>query len=671
MSNKLYVAIIIAANIIYSHGLLADDGKNQVSSEIDQSSVEKITVTGQRASSGLIDAPTKVEIIDEKTIRELQHQLVSQAIQEIPGVGTSTISRRASGQSALIQGFGENSVLVMIDGTPVSQSSSFGFDLNQISTADIARIEVIKGGASALYGSQAIGGVINVVSKRPSEKSQIQLEVATQEDQNQNAKLFVASRIGENVGVKINGSLIKQEEIDQDSSSITTDSPNEQHINGSVEVSAELGKSLIIAKHLVLNSLNTNNSSRPYSSNGFGPSVTQTKTTTHNSKLTIEHQTSNGELKAIYNRDDTNDRLILNDNPFTVFSETAKQTNHTSHRYDLSWQNIMLGDHDITMGLLYKNERVDQTTTTQVIPELVVTQKDIDNKELNNLEGFIQDNFSWKDFEISPGLRVQKHNQFDLSYTPKLNVSYFDQIGNWDLKSWVTIGSGYRTPTVKERFFTLDHSSVANYLVIGNEDLDAEESLNFQVGQEFKYNRKFSLYVNYFNNYVTNLIETTETEPQNGTRVFTYNNIESVISRGVELGMKWTLTDKLKLQTNYTYTVISNTATDLILPNRPLYSGRINLFYEPTRRLQFILQNIYRGSTYQNLENTQTQDGFILNRLKANYKYSKTIDLFASLNNIFDVKQDPAQDLIVPAVDQRPALGRNIFFGLRTDWEAK
>ena len=100
-----------------------------------------------------------------------------------------------------------------------------------------------------------------------------------------------------------------------------------------------------------------------------------------------------------------------------------------------------------------------------------------------------------------------------------------------DLKSWVTIGSGYRTPTVKERFFTLDHSSVANYLVIGNENLGAEESISLQFGQELKFLKNFSLYVNVFNNYVKNLIETTEVEPQNGTRIFTYNNIQSVLSQ--------------------------------------------------------------------------------------------------------------------------------------------
>ena len=196
--------------------------------------------------------------------------------------------------------------------------------------------------------------------------------------------------MSEKNSLKVNGSLIKKNEIDQNPDSLTTDSPNEQHLNGSVELSREIGKNLIIAKYMILNSLNTNNSSRPYSSNGFGPSVTQTKTTTHNSKLTLERQTDNGELKAIYNREETRDHLILNDNPFTVFSETAKFTDHISHRYDLSLQNMFVGDHSISMGLLYKHERVDQTTSTQVIPNNKVTQKDIDNKKLSNLEGFVQ-----------------------------------------------------------------------------------------------------------------------------------------------------------------------------------------------------------------------------------------------------------------------------------------
>lgn len=672
MSNKLYLTVITAVNLLLIQCLFAQENL--------KSEIETITVTGQKASTGLIDAPVKVEIIDQKTIQQLQHQLAAEAIQEIPGVSTSSISRRASGQSALIQGFGENSVLVMIDGTPVSQSSSFGFDLNQISTSDIQRIEVIKGGASALYGSQAMGGVINIVTQRPSGKPKLEIELSTQNSQvnqnrssqspyAQNAKILLSGKMADRIGYKLNGSLVKREEIELDSNSITTDSPNEQHLNGSLELSTEVGKTLILIKHLTLNSLNTNNSSRPYSSNGFGPSITQTKTLTHNSKLTFEREMNNGELKFIYNREATDDRLILNDNPSTIFPETFKQTDHLSHRYDLSMQNISWGEHQLSLGLLYKDEQVDQTTSTQAIADNLVVQKDIDNKQLNNIEGFIQDNFDIGKFEISPGLRVQKHRQFDLSYTPKINVSYFDSFGNWDLKSWMTIGTGYRTPTVKERFFTLDHSSVANYLVIGNDNLAAEESISFQIGQEFKFNRKFSLYLNYFNNYVTNLIETTEVEPQNGTRIFTYRNLESVISRGIELGMKWNFLSKWNLQTNYTYTEITNRETNLFLANRPLYAARANLFFQVNKQWQLISQNIFRGSSYANEPNTEIQEAFLLNHLKTNYQYSKNLNLFASLNNIFDMKRDPTQDLILPEIDQRPAVGRSFFFGLKTNWE--
>lgn len=673
MSNKLYLIAIAAVNILY---VLSGSAQEKMSQEL-----ETITVTGQKASTGLIDAPTKVEIIDAETIEKLQHQLVADAIQEIPGVSTSTISRRASGQSALIQGFGENSVLVMIDGTPVSQSSSFGFDLNQISTADIQRIEVIKGGASALYGSQAIGGVINIVTKRPSGAAQFQLELSAQsqtagsENQSstgspygQNGKLHLSGEAWQKIGYKLNASINKKQEIEQDPNSISKDSPSEQHLNGSVEVSTEVGKTLILAKHLVLNSLNTNNSSRPYSSNGFGPSVTQTKTITHNSKLTLERSSQVGDLKFIYNREDTNDRLILGDNPSTIFPETAKQTDHTSHRYDLSVQNLYWGDHQLAVGILYKDERVDQTTSTQAIANNLVVHKDIDNKRLSNQEAFVQDNFTLGNFEISPGLRVQKHKQYDLSYTPKLNVSYFSQYGNLDLKSWITVGSGYRTPSVKERFFTLDHSSVANYLVIGNEELAAEESLSFQMGQELKLPYRFSLYANYFNNYVTNLIETTEIAPQNGNRIFTYQNISSVISRGVELGVKWSFFNKWQLQTNYTYTEITNRENNLNLANRPLYSARANLSFQPNKKWQLTLQNIYRGDSYLNEENTQVQAGYLLHHFKTSYQYTKNLKLFGAINNLTDIQQDPTQDLILPEPDQRPALGRNFFFGLKTSW---
>lgn len=672
MSNNLVHSFKLAALIAF----VTINAEAQVQSE-SSINLDQIYVIEEKNQSGLIDAPVKVEILTKEDIQKQQYQNLGESIKDLPGVNTAQISRRASGNSALIQGFGENSVLIMIDNTPVSQNSSFGFDLDQLSTEDIEKIEVIKGGASALYGSQAIGGVINIVTKKATKRPQLSLELsgALSENQStenalndQNLKVGYRGTGFFEIGTKASFALNKKEEIELDPDSIAQDAPDQQSINGSLEFSKKLNRHDLSLKYFVMNGLNTNHASRPYSSNGFGPSITQTKTTTQSIKLSDLIELNNGRILAIVNRDQTDDRLALNDNPLTPFTETLKQTEFETRRFYLSLKDYQLSNHKLSMGLLYHQDIVDQETTVQAVEDIVVTQKDIDDKEISSVEGFVQDNFFVGNFEISPGVRVQKPNQYELSYSPKINTSYYYDFPTVSSKTWLTIGTGYRTPSVKERFFTLDHSSVANYIVIGNEELRPEKSISFQLGQELKWNKKFSLYGNLFTNIVTDLIEATEVDSSTSGRVFTYQNLNEVLSRGVEVGSKWSPTPKWNFNLNYTYTEIVNQQNNLFLANRPMYSSRINTTYQLNQKTNLVNQISYHGKLFLNEENTETSEDYILVNLKANHQYNKRLNLFASLNNIFDVTKDPTVDRIIPISDQRPAIGRNILFGLNMNY---
>lgn len=81
----------------------------------------------------------------------------------------------------MIQGLSREHILILVDGSPLLQNSVAGFDLDQISTNGIKQIEVIKGGASALYGGQAMGGVINIITNRPAELFKYELDLNLEE----------------------------------------------------------------------------------------------------------------------------------------------------------------------------------------------------------------------------------------------------------------------------------------------------------------------------------------------------------------------------------------------------------------------------------------------------------------------------------------------------------
>lgn len=638
------------------------------SSETNLEEIEVIGVTEQ--DSGLIDAPVKVEVISNKYLEQQQYQDLSEGIADIPGVTTLSSDRRAGSKSAVIQGFGENSVLVMIDGVPVGQNSSFGFDLSQMATSNVEKVEVIKGAASSLYGSQAMGGVINIVTKKMSKKPRVELEasggqIASQSGgQNRNLKAHLENSFGD-VGVKATYSLREEDPFDLDSQTLNADGVESKREQANLRIQKKFGKFLTFADALYLKGTINSTSSRPFSSNSFGQIQNVTDSQTLNVKVGAEGKLGPGTLRAILNYEENKDDLSLSDRPDTPFVETRKLSDFDGQRVDLQYKDVAIGTHKLSVGALFRQNTVNQTTITQSTPEIIVETTDIEDRAIRSYEAFVQDNFWLGNFEISPGARYQYDQDFGSFVAPKINISHFGDLKNTGFKTWLTVGTGYRAPSIKERFFTLDHS-FANYIVVGNENLQPEESVSFQLGEEISWSRKnakASLYGNLFLNRISNLIEISEGESTASQTVFTYQNFDRVISRGFELGFKGSI-NKFNFMLNGSYTETIDRQTNLLIANRPLYAGLLTIGYRFTPGLELLSMSRYTGNSFVDNENQDISPGFTTTDLKLNYRYSKKISSFISLRNILNETRDAAIDTVEPVFDGRPARGREIFAGI-------
>lgn len=658
--------ILLSGFITWAAQLRAQEVQTQIKPD------DTVNVYGEQevVETGLIDAPVKVEVLGKDYIQRQQYKDLSEAISDIPGVSTTSDERRAGSFQAQIQGFGENSVLVMIDGTPVSQNSSFGLDLTQISTSDIEKVEVIKGGASALYGSQAMGGVINIVTKRPQQKTRASLDISGakptefSEGQTQSFQLNAAGEF-EKVKSKISLSYKDSDELDLDPSTIAVDAPASKRTYSSLFLERSFGQNEVFANYILLQGETVSKNSRPYTSSTFGASLNETLSQTHNIKLGVKREMARGQLKLVANLETTTDELVLNDNPETSFYETFKETSFEARRLDVLYDDLTIGGHSLTFGSLIKETLVDQETTTQAVEQIVVQTKDIDERKIRSYEAFIQDNFFIGSFEVSPGVRYQYDQDFGSYASPKINISHYYDRPNLSLKTWLSVGTGFRTPTVKERFFTLDHTSVANYIVEGNEDLAPESSLSFQLGEELKFGAMSSFYTNLFLNRVTDMIETIERPSTDTGRVFSYENLESVTSRGIEAGFKSAFSPQWGLRANLTYTETYNEITDQLLANRPLYTGLLAIDYQVNSEWSLSSLARYVGSKYADMENTQIIEDYTTLDFKLSYNLNDRVQLYSSLNNIFGVTKAPTADAVVPTIDDRPNRGREILLGLR------
>jgi len=673
ISTRLLVLFILLSVGPYSYELGAQTLETEVRSAYSayEENIETITVAGEnQVSNGLIDAPVKVEVLGSEYLKDQQYQDLSQAISDLPGVSTTQTERRAGATSALIQGFGENSVLVMIDGTPVSQNSSFGFDLGQIDSSDIEKIEVIKGGASALYGSQAIGGVINIVTKKALKKPTLFFEGSEgqlsqgEKGKRQNLKGVYQGRIGK-LGTKIALSFREVEEFDLNPSTIYQDGTAQRRLQGSVALDYKWRNFNFFTRGLFLDGKTSSKVSRPFSSSTFGPSINTTDGQSQNIKLGVEGRVGPGTLWGVLNWEKNDDLLGLNDRPETPFVETLKETNSDGRRFDLQYKDVSLGSHKLTTGILVRENTVNQETTSQAVEQIVVKTQDISNKKVSSYEAFLQDNFWLGSFEVSPGARYQYDRDFGSYVAPKINISHFADFSKLGLKSWFSLGTGYRAPSVKERFFTLDHSSVANYIVIGNDNLSPEKSVSLQVGEELTFGKGNSLYGNLFLNRITNLIETVETQTDGSGRVFSYENFDEVTSRGFELGIKSLFGHRTALLLNGSYTETVNEKTNLLLANRPLWNGLLVLTHTLSDNLKVIAQGRYTGAKFTDPLEEETNPAFFTTNLKTHYRYNNSLSIFGSINNVFDKTRIAGEDLVSPNIDDRPSRGREIFLGLR------
>jgi outer membrane receptor for ferrienterochelin and colicins len=178
--NGLLLASVGLVFQLTSQPSFADNEK--VSSELDG-----IVVTSSKEARFLKEVPVRTEVITAEEIAKKHATNLAEALKNLPGIQLKEIHGKA-GQSVWMQGFDSDRVLILVDGNPLPASTGSTVDLTQISVAGVARVEIIKGAASALYGTSAMGGVINVITEKTPQTPQLNLDLQAGSWQEQDIK---------------------------------------------------------------------------------------------------------------------------------------------------------------------------------------------------------------------------------------------------------------------------------------------------------------------------------------------------------------------------------------------------------------------------------------------------------------------------------------------------
>lgn len=626
----------------------------------------------------LSEQPVRVELINRTAIEESHAQNLADALKYTVGVQLKPITGK-SGQGVWLQGYDADRVAILIDGNPVAAGTGSSVDISQIAIGDVERIEVSKGSMSAIYGTSAMGGVVNVVTRQPEQGRQASLRYIggswgsqdlphdTVPVGKQHLNLNISQASGAN-----SLQLVSDTQISSGFRAPDTDESQgwegyKSNLSAKSVNQLTPTSKLMIAPRLYREDIKTTQDNLV---GGVG-SVPQDKIdiTEKNAFIAVFEQDygSLGELKLNYSFEDyqNESRQDLVD---TARIEQSRITDISHNGFTAQYRY----NHDYTghyvLGIEILEDTMDANSYKYEGDELVV-KAEVDNKTSNNYNSFFQiSNQVHQDLDVLFSGRINNNSKYGTEFSPMLNLQYMPYISSGHhINFRLGTGHGYRTPTLKELYHFFDHSHVG-YVLIGNEDLEPESSVNVQASLEYTNKKDLNFEMSIFQNEIKNLIDfyldqeksnelTSEFNRQVDANA--YGNIDRARTSGVEFSTSYEVSPWLTTHLGYAYLNTENKATGKSLTNRPEHDIKASFDFYLTHKNKLALKYQYYSEQFSDLENTIKTPGYSEIDLKWNYYPSQHINLFAGIDNLTNEQKDFSL-----GTDQRPEAGRYVYLGI-------
>ena len=656
--------------------------------------LDPIVVTATRSERALSDAPVAMQVISREMLDDNHAHTLKDALALLPNVHLREVHGK-TGYEVSMQGFTGDQVLVLIDGLPITASTGSTVNLNQYMNIDIEQIEVVQGAASAQFGSAAMGGVINIITKPIGKiKGHITTELASNGTQNPSGKKLDANK--RYVEASVEGALDK-----------------DQHLHARLSASYLDNKGLSLDDAAWPRLKDASEQSQISARLSYRPDGTDV--TSDDDSRVIKN--SQYWLEASqYTEDDVSrfnyyvaPRYLaqqrdehINKQRFSVGAraDIAPHTNDRSKTYRLSAQAL---HEDYQSESTTKTQQsvtsardTDITTTLAQaqldLPELVLSDKHIHliqvggqvqqdtlKQTKNQKSELISDDVSrsvgelyvqddWligENWEVLSGVRYQNDEDFGDHIAPKVSLKYnhLDANGRSHiLRS--SIGGGYRVPNLKERYYVFDHSNLG-YKVMGNPDLQPETSTSYQIGYQGQLSERINLSMNGFYNEIDDLIQTDEDNAtyEGNIAIYKYMNVDSAQTYGGDIGVDWQIDNRAKLQANYAYIHTHNDVSDTKLTYQPTHKVMLALDYAISDKLQLIPRLNYESKQLISTSEQAYSPAWWTLDTKLNYDANKNLSLYGAINNIFDVQRD-----VRDSSDYRPIDNREWLLGATYNW---
>ena len=602
-----------------------------VEASTEEGDTPEIVVSATRTEMAVKDAPASVTIITRRELEQKNANNLVDALREVPGVDMRPSGSMAMDDQVRIRGSYGNHVLLLIDGKRVTgeNSSQNARELERLRMDNVERVEVIKGAGATLYGSDAIGGVINVITRK-SEKDSIEVyaDYRTLEGTGE-----ASGDYKNNIGMFVQGKK-----------------------RGSFRWTLNAGRNYInkVAPYTSYRTANSYGEAWPINFKGIWD-INENQSLTLDLgflKESLTSGTAGTAATAFRDYDSTWDSKRYD---WAIdWSGKKNQADwmlrYYASRYDKDYATPFIdGSGNMTDPDWAENSsdvlegRLSYTLSDKhlLTAGFETSYKTVEGSRLAD-EGKNEDSYSlyvqneWmpsKKWLVIPGGRFDKVGDFKEQFTPSLGATYFYQPG---LRFKATIAQGYRAPSMSQRYN--DWIMGGMIWQRGNPDLKPEKSTNYEIGVEKDWKNN-SVSLRYYRSEIKDLIHSEIEMGVGPTGMATLStNLDEAVMQGVELSGKHKISKEFNLRAGYNYLDARDRSNDDRLSGRARHQVTVGFDYTPV-----------------NSPWSFNVDGSIL----LNYLY-KTTNMMTGAITAYDKNDYP----IVNATVKRKVGNGSIYFGV-------
>ena len=673
-------ALLAAITVFVMGGVTAQ------AEELPVYSFDEVVVTATRTENDVKKVPASTQVITQEDIKRGGATSVRNALSMYANIFQKS-KVRGGGHDIIIRGMETKHSLVMVNGRRISNEADANglgnaMSLDRININDVEKIEIVRGPSSALYGSEAMGGVLNIITKPSKEQTLLTGLEHTSEDTSHwwhadtgrigNFSMTLDARFN-----KINRSMLDTAtESDPYGTAQTYNASLNYYVNDHSYVNAYMD---YYSQHLktdtgtpVMKPITLTTSSGKMSLSGQamleGTGSKAYKQKNYGISWNGKTDKNDWQIQAYmskFNWSTTSNTKVLGSIPpagmegmfnYLLQKKNTYDFNHDEHNM---WaiegrDSLRVNDHHrVTFGAEYVKDKVSGTglgangDSVYSITENGTT-KSSSEKTLSSYAAYLQDEIEYGKWFIVPAIRYDHHSAYGSHTSPKIGVTY-NATDHFRIKA--NYGDGFKAPSVSQLYYDLDmEMGRGNWVhLTGNPNLKPEKSKSWDLGVEAEFGKGYGS-LTYFDNDVDNLIASIpKGKDSNGHNLHRYENVNKARIKGLENTLGYRFNDTLEFKVTSTLLDAKDTSAGKDLTQRARLSQIYQLIYDDHKDTGWsaVLWNqldykFVTGKAWESGESVKKS--YSLTNFSLTRKVNKDTRVYGSVQNIFD-KKDADCDL--------------------------